>query len=96
MPISSNVFVIMWQTQIISFSALKDQGAEDFFMTTSGNTLCFEAQKGCRTAECVDTQSKNKRPHFFWPNYKMYSSDALKIRNLERGTVKRLQMWDLK
>lgn len=59
-------------------------------------SVCFVEQKGCRTAECVDTQSKNKGPYSFWTNYKTYSSDALKIRNLERRTVKKLQMWDLK
>lgn len=96
MLISPHVLVVMWQTQITSFSAQKEQGVDNFLITTSGNTLCFVEQKGCRTAERVDTQSKNKGPYSFWTNYKMYSSDALKIRNLERRTVKKLQMWDLK
>lgn len=64
MLISLHVPVVMWLTQITSFSAQKDQGAEDILTTTSGNILCFE-QKGCRTAECVDIQSKNKGPYFF-------------------------------
>lgn len=90
MLISPHVLVVMWLTQITSFSAQKDQGAEDILIATSGNTLCFEQQNVCRTAKYVDIQSKNKGPYFFWSNYKMYSSNALKIRNLERGTIKSL------
>lgn len=95
MLIPAHVLGVMWQTQITSFSAQKDQGAEEVLMTISGSTVCFEEQEGCRTAECVDTQSKNKRSQFFWSIYKMYPSDPLKIRNLERETIKRLQMRDL-
>lgn len=82
-----------------NFKSLSTKGSQSWRYSHDNQweySVCFEEPKGCRTGECIDTQFKNKRPYFFWSDYKIYSSEALKIRNLERGTIKRLQMLDLK
>lgn len=65
MLISPRALVVMWQTQITSFLAQKDQGDEDILMTTSGNTLCVLKNRKDVGLESVLTHNlKIKGPIF--------------------------------
>lgn len=65
MLISPCVLVVMWQTQITSFSAQKDQGTEDILMTTSGNTQCvLKTRKNIGLQSVLTHNLKIKGPIF--------------------------------
>lgn len=64
MLIPAHVLGVMWQTQITSFSAQKDQGAEEVLMTISGSTVCFEEQKAVGLQSVLTHNLKIKGPNF--------------------------------
>lgn len=65
MLIPAHVLGVMWQTQITSFSAQKDQGAEEDLMTTTGSTLCVLKNRKAVGLQSVLTHNlKIKGPNF--------------------------------